>query len=298
LEKSKLIKMKAKLLIQTLALVSSAMLSAQQTTLITQNFENPTEVQDQGWGGIDGDGNEVTFELIGTQATLVTLGFTGSVMYSSNFALDDENNPVVIEGSDNSLVSPILDLPAGQSVELSLRLAGAGATATARSHYSIYVINAEDLAGAATVEELNALVDAQTPIAQNSVNGVSSVLTYDISDHAGETVLIFMRHHLSQGATYLFIDDIYVTTGVLSVAGVNKSGLTIYPNPVQSQISISNPAGSKINEVTITDNLGRNVKVYKNPVQDSFNVEDLPSGTYMLQVKTDLGNVMKKIIKN
>jgi hypothetical protein len=147
LEKSKLIKMKAKLLIQTLALVSSAMLSAQQTTLITQNFENPTEVQDQGWGGIDGDGDEVTFELIGTQATLVTLGFTGSVMYSSNFALDDENNPVVIEGSDNSLVSPILDLPAGQSVELSLRLAGAGATATARSHYSIYVINAEDLAG-------------------------------------------------------------------------------------------------------------------------------------------------------
>lgn len=273
---------------------------AQQETVFEQDFEDLESVEEQQWGGVDVDGDEVTFGIIQTQPVLVQLGFTGNVMGSSNFYLDDENNAVEIEGSDNMLVAPVITLPDSDNLSLSLRLCGIGTEdENAYAGYSIYVIDALEFENAETIEDLIAAVDAATPIAEDSMNGLSEVLSYDISAYQGQTILIFIRHSESSGTTYLFADDIAVTSGLLATDKTLVGSFSVYPNPATDVINISNTIGADISAITLTDVNGRIIRTTTGSTQENttLNVDGLSAGSYFLNIATDKGNVIKQVIK-
>ena len=70
--------------------------------------------------------------------------------------------------------------------------------------------------------------------------------------------------------------------------------LSIYPNPVYSQLTID--AEAKMEAITILDIMGKNVKTIIAP-KHTIDVSDLTKGIYLLQIQTDKGLANKKFIK-
>ena len=70
--------------------------------------------------------------------------------------------------------------------------------------------------------------------------------------------------------------------------------LSIYPNPVNSQLSIDSE--EKIETIAITDIMGKTIETIVTP-NNTIDVSYLTKGVYFLQVKTDKGWINKKFIK-
>ena len=87
------------------------------------------------------------------------------------------------------------------------------------------------------------------------------------------------------------------TTGIIENSLVN--GITINPNPFSSQTTITFIKEQKNTNIKIIDELGKEVKTI-NFTGKELVIEkgEMKAGTYFLQVKTEKGNVSKKIIIN
>ncbi|MGI6470525.1 MAG: T9SS type A sorting domain-containing protein [Paludibacteraceae bacterium] len=68
--------------------------------------------------------------------------------------------------------------------------------------------------------------------------------------------------------------------------------LSIYPNPVSSELRVSSE-NLKINAIEITDLTGKIVLVSN---KTDINVSNLSNGTYLVNIHSDKGIVTKKII--
>ena len=78
------------------------------------------------------------------------------------------------------------------------------------------------------------------------------------------------------------------------------SQFSVYPNPVNNVVTISNSANATIDAVTVSDLNGRTVKSVKLNGETSaqINISDLSAGVYMMNISSDQGSVTKKIVKN
>lgn len=72
--------------------------------------------------------------------------------------------------------------------------------------------------------------------------------------------------------------------------------ITIYPNPVNSLLYIENSYGSIIDKVIVYDLLG-NIVIENNDVKNQIDVQQLASGTYILQIESGEGTQYAKFIK-
>jgi hypothetical protein len=90
------------------------------------------------------------------------------------------------------------------------------------------------------------------------------------------------------------------TVSLLGTAGFLASKFSVYPNPSNNVVNISNDVNGILNGVTITDINGRTVKSvqFNNVATAQVNISDLSAGMYMMNIASDQGNVTKKIIKN
>lgn len=83
----------------------------------------------------------------------------------------------------------------------------------------------------------------------------------------------------------------------ISDFGINNIGLTLYPNPVKSNLRIS--AESYIQSIVIMDINGRIIKSYF--YDDTYDIEinliDLFPGIYIFKIKTESISIIKKLIK-
>jgi hypothetical protein len=82
-------------------------------------------------------------------------------------------------------------------------------------------------------------------------------------------------------------------------AGIEEVGqstqeITIYPNPSKDYINIS-VENDEIENVQIYNLTGKLVKQEKS---NKININDLPTGMYIIKVETDSGNCIKKVIKD
>lgn len=99
------------------------------------------------------------------------------------------------------------------------------------------------------------------------------------------------------GNHFLIVDNFNLTTA-LSVEDFNKSGLTIFPNPVLDFISIDNPKNIKINSFSVTDMNGRVLISKSYSVSNEvIDLSSLSKGIYFIQLDTEKGMLSKKIIK-
>ena len=74
--------------------------------------------------------------------------------------------------------------------------------------------------------------------------------------------------------------------------------LNLFPNPAQDAFELKLPAHITAFRVNLLDMHGRLVRTFS-PITSSttLNIEDIPAGMYLVQVKTDLGTYQQKLIK-
>ena len=99
----------------------------------------------------------------------------------------------------------------------------------------------------------------------------------------------------------MFLDNISVTsTNTLSTTNFVSNKLSISPNPANDFVNISNTENIRVSNIKITDLNGRVIKQnnFDNVSNINLNVSDLSSGVYMMNINTNKGSTVKKIIKN
>lgn len=101
------------------------------------------------------------------------------------------------------------------------------------------------------------------------------------------------------GTAYGQAIDFNITVENLSTSNFEFSKLvSIYPNPVNSEftINISNSISDTINNVIVVDVNGRVVKTFNSNLP-SYNISDLTSGVYFVEISSEQGSTTKKIVK-
>jgi len=293
--------MKKQLLLAAFLMGGFFTVSAQQTTVLTNDFEGTyAEIFNQtGFGNYDIDEiDESAFASYNAQAAINDLGFAGKTVGSANFVVEGQN-AILTEGSDNAMDTPLVTLPADQPANLSFRIGAYSPTAEpGTAHYSVYVLVAADY-DVETAAEFAAMLDAKTPILANDIaEDGSSVVNADLSAYQGQEIFILFRHHNNEGLAYLFLDDVVVTSGTLGLNEVTSTQFTVFPNPATDVVNVANVEG--LNTIQLVDLNGRTVKSvnFAGVSEASVNVSDLSAGVYMMNIATDKGTTTKKIVKN
>jgi hypothetical protein len=89
--------------------------------------------------------------------------------------------------------------------------------------------------------------------------------------------------------------------GVEDIATIaNDTSFLVYPNPATTTIAISSKVNSAITAISISDINGRMVKTqsYDNLTDIDINVSDLSNGMYFINIASESGNSVQKIMKN
>lgn len=82
-----------------------------------------------------------------------------------------------------------------------------------------------------------------------------------------------------------YIDNIKINDELLAVNDLQKTNIKLYPNPVKDILKINLSDQEKIAEISIYNAAGQQLKTVSK--QSEINVENLPKGIYMIDVKTD-----------
>lgn len=120
-----------------------------------------------------------------------------------------------------------------------------------------------------------------------------------LNAYNGMTIRIGI-HCISDDRYMLMIDDFKVTAATLSADDFVSSKFSVYPNPVNNFVMVSNDGSIQINKVSISDINGRTVKslTYNGVTETQINVVELNAGVYFMNIDTNEGSATKKIIKN
>ena len=86
----------------------------------------------------------------------------------------------------------------------------------------------------------------------------------------------------------------------LSASGFVSSKFSVYPNPANNLINVSNNGNIQINTIVLMDINGRTVKSlnFDGVTETQINISDLSTGVYFINIDTSGGNIVRKIIKN
>ena len=78
---------------------------------------------------------------------------------------------------------------------------------------------------------------------------------------------------------------------------LNQTELSLYPNPVQNQLSFALNNSEQVNDIQIYNQLGKLVKSFNKPEKLNFDVSQLQSGVYFIQLSTETTKYTSKFIK-
>jgi len=94
----------------------------------------------------------------------------------------------------------------------------------------------------------------------------------------------------------LLYSDSNLSTNIVEVI---KPYISLYPNPVNSSLTVKTTQNNIIDNITLFDISGRVILVKKgtNSVSEKINLSSLSNGSYFIKISTDSGEVTKKIIK-
>ncbi|MGL2962990.1 T9SS type A sorting domain-containing protein [Flavobacterium sp. RSB2_4_14] len=121
----------------------------------------------------------------------------------------------------------------------------------------------------------------------------------DLTPYVGQSNVQIRYQYVANDADSLSIDD-FLVDGTLGISDFLSNKFSTYPNPATSLVNISNTSNILLTNVNITDINGRIVKTMKvnNLTEVQMNIGELNSGVYIMNIDTDSGKVVKKIIKN
>lgn len=128
---------------------------------------------------------------------------------------------------------------------------------------------------------------------QNYIASEYQTETVDLSNYLGVDRLLLKFVFTSDYGNNIWLDNINITSPV-AVENVDRSELAIFPNPVKDVLTIN--YDKEISQIDVYDVNGKLVKTFTT-VGSTINVSDLSSGVYMLNLQTEDGLVVKKIVK-
>ena len=145
--------------------------------------------------------------------------------------------------------------------------------------------------------------DIVTPISGNQGSNWN-LLTLDLSPYTGDVIKLRVRGVTGSGfESDLAIDDIKFNEQTpLNVDDtvLEASGVAIFPNPADNFFNIVNPERLQLNEVLIYDLAGRLInKIELTDAEESekINISKLDKAVYLIHIKGEEGELIKKLIK-
>lgn len=150
------------------------------------------------------------------------------------------------------------------------------------------------------------VVDISTGISLSTwsfcVDGIEVIPSGTSFSNTGNmTSLGAMHFYNNTAATRYYIDDfVFDVTSIdnscdlLGVPNVLTSSIQIYPNPVANILYLETPVPPK--GVKVFNLLGKQLLEQKGPV-DQLDLSNLPSGLLFVEIQTEEGSVVKKVVK-
>lgn len=216
---------------------------------------------------------------------------TANAAYAQSGTAFIFSNTSTTEVSDEFAFFRPIALAAGEVITINYRtrfLGGAPNTAA----LSVTVGNAPTAAAQTTVVQSIASIAPATTYASQTTTWTATT--------AG--VYYFAFHNVSGITTAVasLLVDTITTTSVLGVDEFLSSKFSVFPNPSNDVINLTNNSNIQINSINITDMNGRIVKSIQLEGADTaqVNVADLASGMYLMNIASDQGTAVKKVIKN
>jgi hypothetical protein len=84
----------------------------------------------------------------------------------------------------------------------------------------------------------------------------------------------------------------YVSNPVL------EKELLVYPNPFQNTVSVNNQGSTSISSIRLMNNVGQTVYTQASPNENTISFNELPKGMYVMEITTNHGMLLKKLIKD
>ena len=116
----------------------------------------------------------------------------------------------------------------------------------------------------------------------------------NLTECANQSSVIIKFVFTSDYGNNVFVDNIEILDIPVGIEDVDESTLAIFPNPVKDVLTIN--YDKAISQIDVYDVNGKLVKTITT-VGSTVNVSDLSSGVYMLNLQTEDGLVVKKIVK-
>lgn len=137
-------------------------------------------------------------------------------------------------------------------------------------------------------------LDSASHTYQMTINGV--VANAVPTDFQADSTLGGIDFYSVNAGHNAYYDDIYFDVTSLSVEDFEKDDISYYPNPVSNYLNIESK--KVINSVTVYNILGKEVlKSEPNAVSPKVDMSILPTGPYLVRIKSDNGTKTIKIIK-
>ncbi|MEM9053424.1 MAG: T9SS type A sorting domain-containing protein [Bacteroidota bacterium] len=102
----------------------------------------------------------------------------------------------------------------------------------------------------------------------------------------------------SEGTT-LWVDQVELLGEALNVQeeGISERGITLFPNPANNSFRIRLKNDVEPRKLILFDNLGKEIKRWPE-IEESYSLEGLDSGTYIIGVETSETTYFKRLVKN
>lgn len=140
------------------------------------------------------------------------------------------------------------------------------------------------------------------------LNGLENVVVY-LDDHFNETSTLLEQGVIAHSFTVDQANPESKATDRFAIRvgerlNVNNNelamGITLYPNPMESQLKVGNPKNMQLESATIYDLTGRLIKTVSLKDATStttIDISSLSTATYMVVIKGEAGQVSKLMIK-
>lgn len=221
---------------------------------------------------------------------------SGFAIFPSGAAFfdDDDAGPTSIN-SNARLVSPIINLVGVASPKLSFKYAN-----------MIYdldsTVKVEVYNGTSWVQVFSSAGDSgQWGIDWNTfmytVDAYDNATNIDLTPYINANFrLRFVYNDAGDYSYGIAIDDVTITSAALATSDISfEDKLQIYPNPVKDNLYIKSDLKSR-SKISVVDMSGKMVKTFTD-TSGSYNLSDLPKGTYMILIDDGKEMIRKKIIK-
>lgn len=246
------------------------------------------------WFGTDGGElmKSINKGLNWTKITTPVLDFGGGTVTTeaSEFAFRDDNNGIIVKENFNTATTP----PTYLSKNVYRTTNGGGV-------WTEYTPGTGMYHGSVDYAGTSMMVSAGSSTGDfGSSYSLDNGTTWTNIDGLSHTFLKYASATIGYGGGFATggVGGIFKFTNNLGISSFSENDLVIYPNPVQDVVKISTNNAS-INAITLSDVNGRTIKTsnFNNFNEVELSVSELNSGIYFLNINTEKGFVVKKLIK-